>query len=72
VKIYLLSAVGPSAIFSGKFKAISGTAFLRKENAEKYTPTFREACCDPSKGLDYAEEDSLEVQVREFEVADAD
>lgn len=70
MKIHVLTAKGPSAVFNSMFQCICVKAFLDEKNARDYIPAFTEACCDPDKGIHYAERETLRVHVVALDVPD--
>lgn len=67
--ICILFANGSSAVFNGKFKAMSREAYATRALAEADIPRFRKLCCDPDAGINYAEDDDkLIIDVRELSV----
>lgn len=68
-KVYLLSAIGHSAVFNSMFRALHVRAFLSEDEARAAMPEFAAACCDRSKGIDYAVGEALDIKVITLDVA---
>lgn len=64
--IYGLIAFGDS-VNGWRFRMFSRILFTSREAANKYKAEFRIKCCDTNE-FDYAVSDTLDIEVKEFEL----